>query len=547
MIKADTNQMYPNMSSVDLKLHLCGLIDARKSIRRFAMERSASDSTLADVASVASKTLPVIQLADRVLEHSVQNNQSIPDLRILFPSIFSFDERNVRKELLLEFGTFSITSKQRSVKFILELRETLADVPSVEAGYFYLFESRESREQIEKDRKRVIEAVLAFPYILYCFHQVQLATNRHKKELSPLLFPLVLAGQSEFLSRLYQQPKILYAEIESAQIIRQFRLLKYIRDLETFRLFFPDVSLSIYEKENSTLHHKRRETFQRFLWDGNRFENDLPHYLMYLLRFYITHGNVDIVQHIAKVTKLSGQSIWSQILYMGAKKGHTSIISLALKHDARFLIPPNLQSVFLSFKDQHEHALMAAIRHQWVHAVKIIIASPLYSHQEFIKSENNDPLIEGVRSGNKKTVKLLLSAGCDPNVLLEHESPLALSITQRTYSITQLLLKVGADPNISPSPFPFYPIHIAAFSSDRGSMKLLLENGADPNLPDNFGHTALMKAVQKKDIALCRLLLDHGANPHTVNANRVPIVVFVRKYNENFDYAYNMLLSEYAD
>ena len=43
-------------------------------------------------------------------------------------------------------------------------------------------------------------------------------------------------------------------------------------------------------------------------------------------------------------------------------------------------------------------------------------------------------------------------------------------------------------------------------------VKLLLEHGADINLPDNYGHTALMMASLEGNTEIVRLLLDQGAD-----------------------------------
>src|SRR5438270_837697 len=55
------------------------------------------------------------------------------------------------------------------------------------------------------------------------------------------------------------------------------------------------------------------------------------------------------------------------------------------------------------------------------------------------------------------------------------------------------------------------PLMHAAFEGSPASMKLLLEAGADPNLANYRGATALLWAVD--DLAKVRLLVDHGAKP----------------------------------
>jgi N-acyl-D-amino-acid deacylase len=57
------------------------------------------------------------------------------------------------------------------------------------------------------------------------------------------------------------------------------------------------------------------------------------------------------------------------------------------------------------------------------------------------------------------------------------------------------------------------PLMHAAFEGNLASMKLLLEAGADPNLANYTGSTALLWAAD--DLAKVRLLLAHGAKPDT--------------------------------
>src|SRR5207253_1180947 len=68
------------------------------------------------------------------------------------------------------------------------------------------------------------------------------------------------------------------------------------------------------------------------------------------------------------------------------------------------------------------------------------------------------------------------------------------------------------------------PLMYAALYGDPESVRALLESGADPNIKNDVGATALMWAVD--DLEKTMLLLDHGAN---VNArsddNRTPLLI----------------------
>ena len=76
------------------------------------------------------------------------------------------------------------------------------------------------------------------------------------------------------------------------------------------------------------------------------------------------------------------------------------------------------------------------------------------------------------------------------------------------------------------------PLMYAALYGDAGAVRALLESGADPNVKNATGATALMWAVD--DLEKTRLLLDHGAD---VNArsddNRTPLLIAAGWYGSS--------------
>lgn len=64
-----------------------------------------------------------------------------------------------------------------------------------------------------------------------------------------------------------------------------------------------------------------------------------------------------------------------------------------------------------------------------------------------------------------------------------------------------------------------YPIHHASYSNNFEFLQLLIEKGADPNLRDTLGNTALHLYVKHNDPKIIKLLLDAGADPDLINSN----------------------------
>lgn len=93
--------------------------------------------------------------------------------------------------------------------------------------------------------------------------------------------------------------------------------------------------------------------------------------------------------------------------------------------------------------------------------------------------------------------------------------------------VVELLLKSGVNPNIcgknNESPL------MVAISSKREELSwkqqkivlvnLLLEHQADPNLQDKDGYTALMCAIQERDIEIVETLFEYGVNANLKNSN----------------------------
>ncbi|GBF91748.1 hypothetical protein Rsub_04052 [Raphidocelis subcapitata] len=96
------------------------------------------------------------------------------------------------------------------------------------------------------------------------------------------------------------------------------------------------------------------------------------------------------------------------------------------------------------------------------------------------------------------------------------KTPLALAVEAGDEAMTQLLLDAGADPNI-PGFDGACPLHAAVAAGDEGIAALLLEKGADANRPAKDVRSALHSAAQRGPASLLALLLAHGADASAAN------------------------------
>lgn len=117
------------------------------------------------------------------------------------------------------------------------------------------------------------------------------------------------------------------------------------------------------------------------------------------------------------------------------------------------------------------------------------------------------------------TLESVLMAGGDPNARFERRSALDHAVTLGYEDKVRLLLQHGANPNLPEDPDPaddgrFITSLMDATRNDSrlGIMQLLLAAGANPNQCDDLGMTPLMCAASSGAIGALNLLIASGAD-----------------------------------
>ncbi|HOJ99045.1 MAG: ankyrin repeat domain-containing protein [Treponemataceae bacterium] len=171
-----------------------------------------------------------------------------------------------------------------------------------------------------------------------------------------------------------------------------------------------------------------------------------------------------------------------------------------------------LSSFFLVLSLEDLSAFLEAERREWQE-----VADRREARRELLElgiSLRGDAFAETVQEGNIHGVDLFLRAGFPPDSRDKRGVPvLCLAARSGNRAMVDLLIDAGAQVNLR--------------SEDRGSTALmdavsggfyeivedLLEAGTDVNIKSKDDQTALVIAVGKGDPQLVKVLLEHGANP----------------------------------
>lgn len=141
-------------------------------------------------------------------------------------------------------------------------------------------------------------------------------------------------------------------------------------------------------------------------------------------------------------------------------------------------------------------------------------------------SAADQSLLDAAYDLNVERVKQALESGADPNVTDKYgRTPLIIASgndfdgfvpPRASEEIVRLLLKSGAKPNavatVDPVSTGATALLGAIMFDQNGIIKVLLENGADPNLPDSRNETPLCKAAYRQNVESIDLLLGRGVD-----------------------------------
>ena len=134
--------------------------------------------------------------------------------------------------------------------------------------------------------------------------------------------------------------------------------------------------------------------------------------------------------------------------------------------------------------------------------------------EDWSPNELNSALIAAAGLNLPIQARSLILAGADPNFTVLGNSALNVASRHGSSLAMKVLLESGADPDIS-AMFDWRPLHSAVGRTwvNLSSMEVLIRHGADINALTNLQITPLHRAAGFCQYTAVALLLDYGANP----------------------------------
>jgi hypothetical protein len=143
-------------------------------------------------------------------------------------------------------------------------------------------------------------------------------------------------------------------------------------------------------------------------------------------------------------------------------------------------------------------------------------------------------LARAIDKGNLAEMKILLKSGLDVNLTGKHGMKfLFFALAQKQKPSLKLLLESGANPNI-PMVSEDDTIHITAMAAgmqDSEFLKILLENGSDPNGKEN-DKPALMNVILSRNWENLNLLIDNGVNLNSQDKSGSTAMLTLASFNQ---------------
>jgi ankyrin repeat protein len=231
---------------------------------------------------------------------------------------------------------------------------------------------------------------------------------------------------------------------------------------------------------------------------------------------------------------------------VAAMKGHTRVVELLIARGANLNISDNLNQSPLTVACRNsKDGADDIIDKKWFDIISLLIyaGAPLNEYDNLGKT----PLLICVDKGDAKSAKLLVERGADIEAVVLARStgsthygnsygyisnndqevgytPLWLAVSNEYKKMLTALIRLGANVNARRNLINDTPLIYSCVRNYIECAHLLIRGGADINLQDRNGDSALMNVCKmynqpKKQIAIAKMLIDMGADVNLVNGS----------------------------
>ena len=138
------------------------------------------------------------------------------------------------------------------------------------------------------------------------------------------------------------------------------------------------------------------------------------------------------------------------------------------------------------------------------------------------------PLICATRNGHLQTVKMLIEAGADVNLIQHETTSLAVATDKGHHKCVEYLIEAGANVNtkLPVTPPIFYAARKRDTENNRKIIELLIKAGARVNFPlaTVFGNHILVDVVSHGSPKILSMLIEAGANVNMREGHLTPLL-----------------------
>ena len=260
-------------------------------------------------------------------------------------------------------------------------------------------------------------------------------------------------------------------------------------------------------------------------------------------RFLLNHMSGHQVNGAADPASYRSYPFQDTLLTIAREREHEEVAALLIEYlSRRAPVVEGLEEFFKACRDGELSKVQAALEqnnslagsaddtgdtalHQAVEANQLDVVNELLDRGASADAKRADgvrPINLALRKNNRPLAEKLLARGAEYNIYI------AACFGDFDY-ISNALANDPSLANFEDSAH-VHPLTAAVDRKDMALVKLLLDHGANPSLPEEGAPLGqpLWKAVYTKQHEIAKLLLEHGANPNTAPESSGPAIMHAR-------------------